>query len=70
MNFDQFDKQVRDAALQRAFPVERETPDRLRQLLEQLASRGSDNDRRGGERAGWARPSSARRAGEISPRSG
>ncbi len=52
MNYDQFDKQVRDSTLQKAFPVERETPDRLRQLLDQLASRGPDNDRQSGERAG------------------
>lgn len=51
MNFDQFDRQTRDSALRKAFPVERETPDRLRQLLDQLAAHGRDADHRKGERA-------------------
>ena len=51
MNFDQFDRQIRDTALRKAFPVERDTPDRLRQLLDQLAARRQDTERQDAERA-------------------
>ena len=47
MNFEQHDQRVRDASLKRAFPVERDTPEQLRQLLEQLSSR--TRPREGGE---------------------
>ncbi|EYD73756.1 hypothetical protein [Limimaricola hongkongensis] len=52
MNYEQFDKQVRDAAMQRAFPVEQATPDRLRQLLEQLSGPAKPAERSSEERAG------------------
>ena len=44
MNYEQFDRQVRDTAMQKAFPVEQDTPDRLRQLLEQLGGRQAESD--------------------------
>ncbi|MGR3464682.1 hypothetical protein [Limimaricola sp.] len=52
MNYEKFDKQVRDAAMRRAFPVKRDTPDRLRQLLEQLSRAGKPSERSQEERTG------------------
>ncbi|MGR3634188.1 hypothetical protein [Limimaricola soesokkakensis] len=52
MNFEQFDQKIRDAALQRAFPLEQDVPDRLNQLLRQLQARGQEQDKRREERAG------------------
>lgn len=42
MNYEQFDRRIRDAAMQKAFPVQHDVPDRLQRLLEQLSeTRGS-----------------------------
>lgn len=51
MNFEQFDRKVRDAALQRAFPLEQEVPDRLNQLLRQLQTCGQGQKKHREDRA-------------------
>ncbi len=37
MHFDQHDRQVRDTALKKAFPIEKDVPDRFAALLARLA---------------------------------
>lgn len=50
MNFEHYDKQVRDASLRRAFPVESDTPERLSRLLERLSRETEPEDRRPADR--------------------